>query len=52
MNYIREMDDVLVLLKLALQNLAMVFHALDIGLCVLGRLLGSGVDVSVGEDCG
>jgi hypothetical protein len=49
-----EMGNILALLKLALQNLAMILHALNINLDVLirGLLRSRGVDVSVGEDVG
>jgi hypothetical protein len=48
------MGNILALLKLALQNLAMILHALNINLDVLirGLLRSRGVDVSVGEDVG
>jgi hypothetical protein len=47
-------NNVLALLKLRLQDLAMILHAFDIDLGVrIRRLLRSGgVDVSVGEDVG
>ena len=48
------MGNILALLKLALQNLAMILHALNINLGVLirGLLRSRSVDVAVGEDVG